>query len=619
VVPTLPPNQVREKLNEDDPMRSAMLAACLMTAAFAVSTDAIAADAPVIGRQIADFKLRDHWGKEHQLSQLGDRKAVVVVFLGTECPLARLYAPRLAELAKEYEPRGVAFLGVDSNQQDSIQELATFARVNALSFPLLKDVGNEVADQFGALRTPEVFVLDGQRTVRYWGRIDDQYGFQTGVGFQRPEPSRRDLAVAIDELLAGEPVSQPVTTAMGCHIGRIRLAKADSSVTYSNQIARILQNRCVECHRPGEVAPFALQQYDDVVGWGEMIREVVHEGRMPPWSASAESGPFVNDPQLTDEEKQLIDQWVENGCPQGSISDLPEPRQFIDGWNIPQPDQVVHMSAKPFNVPAEGVVEYQYFEADPRWTEDKWVKSAEARPGNRSVVHHIIVFIKPPGGRSRVALGPQGFGPTDLLAGFAPGSLPLHAYSGMARHVPAGSKLVFQMHYTPNGQAQQDRSYLGLIFADEKDVTHDVRSGFAANLAFKIPAGASNHQVTSSRKFRRDTLLLSMMPHMHLRGKSFHYEAIYPDGRRETLLDVPRYDFNWQLSYVFPEPKLLPKGTELHCTAHFDNSAANLANPDPTKTVTWGDQTWEEMMIGWFISADAEPIQSVADEKTAAR
>jgi peroxiredoxin len=556
---------------------------------------------------IADFSLRDTWGKPYRLQDFADKRVLVVAFIGTECPLARLYAPRLAELEREYASRGVAFLAIASNQQDSIAELQHYARTGGITFPVLKDVDAQVADQFDARRTPQVFILDSQRVIRYSGRIDDQYGYDKGVGFQRTRPSRRDLAEAIEAVLADQPVKNPTTEVIGCLIGRPKKPDAASPVTYSNQIARIFQRRCVECHRPGEIGPFPLLSYEDAAGWGEMIREVVDQERMPPWGASPKFGKFLNDARLSDEEKEQIHQWVDHGCPEGDPSQLPPPRQFATGWQNDTPDQVVYMSDTPFSIPAEGTVEYQYFEVDPGWKEDVWIKGAEARPGNRSVVHHIIVFIKPPGAGAGLFTQAGGVGPADLLSGYAPGMPPMRSYHGMGRKVKAGSKLVFQMHYTPNGAPTEDRSYLGLTYADPKEIRHDARSGFAAQVKLDIPPGAEDYVAHSKRKFRKESLLLSMMPHMHLRGKSFRYDLEYPDGRVETLLDVPRYDFNWQLVYVLEEPKRIPAGSTLRCEAHYDNSANNLANPDPSQRVHWGDQTWEEMMIGWFVAAELTP------------
>jgi peroxiredoxin len=553
-----------------------------------------------VGRTIADFQLADFRGKTWSLAEFKDKKIVVVAFLGTECPLMAHYGPRLAELAAKHDQDGVAFLGINANQQDSLSELAHFARTSKIDFPLLKDPGNKVADQFGAQRTPEVYVLDEQRVVRYHGRIDDQFTY----GIQRKQADETYLIGAIDSLLAGREIAKAAVEPIGCHIGRVLAARQESDVTYSNQIARILQDRCVECHRPGEIGPFSLTNYEEVVGWAGMIREVVREQRMPPWHASPEHGKFANDVRLTDEQKSLIDRWVAAGAPEGDPKDLPPPRKFVEGWRIGKPDQVVYMRDEPYTVPAKGEVRYQYFQVDPGFTEDKWVKAAECRPGNRAVVHHIIVYIKPPG-RGPEPREIEGVH-SEFLTATAPGALPMVLRPGMAKLVPAGSQFVFQMHYTPNGTAQEDRSCVGLVFADPQEVKHMVGTDKAANPRFRIPAGADNHKVEAEHDFGQDMLLISLFPHMHLRGKAFRYTAIYPDKSREVLLDVPRYDFNWQNGYELIEPKRMPAGTQLYCEAWFDNSAANLANPDPTQAVRWGDQTWEEMMIGYFDATPAD-------------
>lgn len=567
--------------------------------------------AGLVGRQIADFTLRDFRGKTHQLSDYSDRPWLVVAFLGTECPLAKLYAPRLEALSGEFGPRGVAFLGIDSNRQDSVTKMAAFARLHQIEFPLLKDPGNVVADVFGALRTPEVFVLDAERRVVYHGRVDDQFSFSSGVGYARNEAQNEDLRTALDELLAGRPVSQPQTEVKGCLIGRVKEPRADSEVTYSNQIARIFADRCVNCHRPGEIAPFPLLSYEDAAGWGDMIREVVHEQRMPPWHANPQYGHFLNDARLTAEELRLIDAWVDAGCPEGDPADLPPVPTFAEGWGIGTPDYVGTMS-HPFRVPAQGVVDYQNFVVDPGFTEDKWITAAEARPGNRSVVHHIIVFVRRPGERG----GFRGEAGGGFLVATAPGAKPVQYQPGYAKRVPAGSRLVFQMHYTPNGSEQFDQSSVGLVFADPETVTHEVQTSAAANMLFAIPPHDDNYLVRASRSFRRDTLLISLFPHAHLRGKSFRYVAEYPDGSSEILLDVPRYDFNWQNTYELAEPKLLPKGTRLRVAAYYDNSEHNLANPDPNRTVTFGQQTWDEMMIGFFDATLADGIDAEAATAT---
>ncbi len=552
---------------------------------------------PRVGRKIEDFTLRDFRGAEHSLSDYADAPVVVVAFLGTECPLAKLYAPRLASLADEFRDRHVQFLGIVSNSQDSVTEMEHYARVHGINFPLLKDAGNVIADRFRAIRTPEVFLLDSERRVRYWGRVDDQYGIgEDYANFARSEPRRRDLAVAIEEVLSGRQVSVPVTPATGCHIGRIREVDETSDVTWSRQISRLFQRHCQECHRPTQIAPFPLLTYEDTIGWGAMIQEVVRQRRMPPWHADPQYGEFVNEALLTDEEMALIDAWVEAGCPEGDPAELPPPRQFVEGWQIPHPDQVVYMSEKPFTVPAEGIVEYQWFEVDPGFTEDKWIKAVEARPGNPAVVHHVTVYYKPPFADWSLKLGAR----INLLGGYSPGKRPVNAPSwhNMARYVPAGSKFIFEMHYTPNGTEQQDRSSIALMFADPSEVEKQLSVVIVANTEFEIPPGDPNYRVDAWYEFDEDSYLYAMSPHMHLRGKSFLFEAIYPDGTKEILLRIPRFDFNWQTDYMLTDPKPMPEGTRMHCVAYYDNSEDNLSNPDPTVPVRWGDQTWDEMMIG---------------------
>ena len=323
---------------------SALGLSLVVLAALAAPVVLAAENNSSVGRQVDGFTLKDFRGAEHSLSDFADAPAVVVAFLGTECPLAKLYGPRLEQLWQKYREQGVAFVGINSNRQDSITEVAAHATKHGITFPMLKDVGNEVADAFGAERTPQMFVLDAEGVIRYQGRIDDQYGFDFGVGYQKPQLTRADLAEAIDELLAGKEVSVAHTEAKGCIIGRIRDADENSTVTYSQQIARIFQSRCLECHREGQVAPFSLESYDEVAGWGEMIREVIEEQRMPPWHANPAHGTFANDLRLSDEEREAVFTWVENGCPEGDPADLPEPRQWVEGWQLPeQPDLTAHM------------------------------------------------------------------------------------------------------------------------------------------------------------------------------------------------------------------------------------------------------------------------------------
>jgi hypothetical protein len=341
-----------------------------------------------------------------------------------------------------------------------------------------------------------------------------------------------------------------------------------------------------------------MSDYKEVAGWAETMLEVVDAGRMPPWFANPEHGKFTNDSRLSQGEKYLLRRWVEAGCPEGDPKDLPPLREFAEGWNIPEPDIVLPMASKPFRVPATGTVDYKHFVVDPGFTEDKWVVATEVRPGNRSVVHHVLVYVQTPD-QSVFKDAIKG----SLLGAYAPGAPGRALPAGTARRVPAGSKLVLQMHYTTNGYEQEDLSSLGLKFCDPKDVKQEIESGWATNFFLAIPPKAANHPITASFTFPDDRWLYQMTPHMHLRGKSFRYEARYPDGTKEVLLDVPEFDFNWQIDYVLDKPKFMPKGTVLFCEARYDNSAGNLANPDPNRWVTFGEQTWDEMMIGWFTAA----------------
>ncbi|OAI51550.1 hypothetical protein AYO44_17070, partial [Planctomycetaceae bacterium SCGC AG-212-F19] len=340
----------------------------------------------------------------------------------------------------------------------------------------------------------------------------------------------------------------------------------------------------------------ALLSYEDAAGWSAMIQEVVQEKRMPPWHADPQFGKFSNDRSLPKEDRETLLNWIAAGCPKGETKDMPPPREWPEGWRIGKPDMVLTMP-QPYDVPAQppkGGIPYQHFFIDPGFTEDRWVTRAEARAGAPEVVHHVIVFILTPG-----KFFNQNDPTNPVLCGTAPGDMPLVLPDGMAKRIPAGSKLVLQTHYTPNGRAQKDLSRIGIIFSPAPP-KHEVRSIPVTNPIFRIPPGDDNFKHEANYTLRRDALAINFMPHMHLRGKDFLYEAVYPDGKAETLLSVPNYNFNWQSVYRLVEPKPLPKGTRIHAVAHFDNSAKNPNNPDPTKAVFWGDQTWEEMMIGWF-------------------
>jgi hypothetical protein len=393
---------------------------------------------------------------------------------------------------------------------------------------------------------------------------------------------------------------------VGCVIGLPREADPDAAVTYSEHVAPILEKHCVECHREGEIGPFALRDYDEVAGWADMIAEVVRDQRMPPWHADPAHGEFANARRLTAAEKQSLYDWAKAGAPAGDLAKLPPQRQFVYGWRLPrEPDMVIAMRDEPYRVAAQGVIDYQYFVVDPGFTEEKWVQAADITPGDASVVHHVIVFVSPPASEAGQGLG--------WMGAYVPGQSSMILSEGRGRRVPAGSKFIFQMHYTPTGVEAEDRTQMGLVFADPATITEEVVTLEAANHKFEIPPGDPDYHVSASRdSFPPHAQLIGVSPHMHFRGKSFLVKSSQPGGAEDVLLNVPRYDFNWQTFYEFAQPIAIPAGYRIDCEATFDNSADNPANPDPTATVRWGDQSFEEMMIGFF--EIAAPVGSLRPE-----
>jgi len=378
----------------------------------------------------------------------------------------------------------------------------------------------------------------------------------------------------------------------------------ENNVTFTKDVAPIFYKNCTGCHRPGEIAPMSLLTYNDARPWAKSIREKVANRDMPPWHADPKYGEWRNDRRISQEAINTILAWVNNGAKEGDPKDLPPMPEYTPGWKIGKPDQT--FSAPEQSVPAEGVVDYQYLSVPTNFKEDRWITSAEIRSSAHTVVHHVIVFVQEPGATSRL----QG----KLLVGFAPGEDPAVFRAGFGRKIPAGSNLLFQIHYTPNGTAMKDTTTVGLIYA-KTPVEHTVVTRPVLQTAFEIPAGHPNYEVKSSFTFNESAQLYSFMPHMHLRGKDFEYKATFPDGTSKILLSVPRYDFSWQTYYVLKDPIAVPKGTRIDCVAHFDNSTNNKYNPDATKAVRWGDQTWEEMMIGWMSFVyDSPPPPTKATE-----
>jgi thiol-disulfide isomerase/thioredoxin len=543
-----------------------------------------------IGEKIGNSNsLRDLRGNRRSLNNFAGNKALVLVFLGTDCPISKSYIPSLIELEKNYRPKQVQFLAVYPNEQEDLDQLASHAYDMGVPFLVVKDSGHRLAALVGAKRVPTVAVLDGDSKLRYRGRIDDRYGASS----RRQEASRADLSLALDEVLAGKQVTVAETEVDGCLLQTVRKQPTRTDVTYAKDVAPIIQNRCQACHRDGQGAPFTLLSFDDAVQHAEMIREVITERRMPPWQADSRYGHFSNDRRLTRDELDTFTAWLDSGLKHGDAKDLPKPKEWPVGWSYGKPDMVLSMP-EDFTVPADGVVPYQNWIIETNFKEDRWVKAAEGRPGTPSVVHHLVVYIMKEGQRGPIAAD----GSFGILVGWAPGDLGLMCPPDTALRIPKGAKLRFEMHYTPCGKATKDRSSVGIIFADKPPKNELLLSEFA-NTYFEVPANSENFKAEAAFRFRDDARIVSFAPHMHWRGKDYHYEVIYPDGKKETLLSVPRWDFNWQNVYRFEEPLKMPKGAMLHSVAHWDNSAANPLNPDPKKSAKFGLQTWEEMMVGF--------------------
>ena len=387
----------------------------------------------------------------------------------------------------------------------------------------------------------------------------------------------------------------------------VQTPAAAATPTFSKDVAPILYKSCVECHRPGAIAPMSLITYDDARPWARAVKQKVMAREMPPWGADPGIGRFANDPSLTAAQIATIAAWVDGGAPEGNRADLPTPPTFTEGWAMGKPDLIFEM-VEPFHIPADGTVPYSYVTIPTHLDHDIWIRGLEFKTTDRRVLHHIIGDLvegnagptpKPSVTRDRSRKEIGGFG------GYVPGRLDNMFDEGVARKIPAGADIVLQMHYTTIGQVVDDKLQIGVLLAKEPPTKLRVAGGGQMpNRTFTIPPGDPNFEVTAKQTIAKDTYLSTLYPHMHVRGKDATYKVLYPDGREEVLLRVPKYDFNWQLTYTLAEPKFLPAGSTLMIVAHYDNSPANRFNPDPAAAVKWGEQTWEEMLIGYYGTID---------------
>jgi mono/diheme cytochrome c family protein/peroxiredoxin len=551
------------------------------------------------GDRVDNFRLLDHTGASHELYYLSDAKAVVLMVHGNGCGIVRQGVPALKEVRERYRGQGVEFLLLNSNLHDSRDAIAREASEFGIDFPVLVDDTQLIGESLDVTRTAEVLVIDpADWKLAYRGPIDDRLAY----GARKPAARTHYLVEALDSVLAGRRVAAARVEAMGCLVNFPERERRESHarISYPERIAPLLIEKCVACHREGGAGPWAMTGYDKVRGFAPMIREVVRTRRMPPWHADPHYGSFVGDRSLSNEQTRTLVHWVEAGAPRG---DGPDPLSALDRtwseWTLGKPDLVVEVPA--YEVPAAGVVAYQYPYADNPLGRDVWIRAIEILPGDRSVVHHVLAGIDDPHNGERQQIR----GKIGELGGYAPGKNAAFYPPDTGILLRKEARFRFQMHYTPNGKPVRDVTRVGYYFHD-KPPKHSLEMSMILDASLEIPAHAKSHSQSLEQLFDKDVMLYSLLPHAHLRGKAAKFTAHYPDGRREILLSVPRYDFNWQPLYVLNPSKFIPAGTRIVLDMTWDNSSQNPANPDPNQIVRWGDQTWEEMNVGWFRFREAD-------------
>lgn len=531
--------------------------------------------------------------------------AVALVFYSSECPISNAYSPALNRLRNEFPAARMNLVGVCVDPDLSAADVAAHARDFGLTLAVVHDPKGRLAARLGAKVTPEAFVLDDRGRVRYHGRIDDQFAARQK---RNANSDTHELRDAIAAVLAGKDVAVDHVDAVGCPIPR---PPGDARTpTYSGDVARILQANCLECHRRGQVGPFALETYEQARKRADDIANVVDDRKMPPWKPDPHVGPqFKNDRSLSADEIATLVAWAAAKAPQGDPAQLPPPVTFADEWSLGTPDLVVEL-AEDFAIPASGGDIYRCFVVPTNLPNDVYVGAIEYRPGNRRVVHHMLTYVDTSGqARKKDAADPgQGYscfsGPGieihGDLGGWAPGNEPSRLPEGVGRALPRGADIVIQLHYHPSGKPETDRSRIGLYFT-KSPVRQTLHWNAALKHDLKIPPGASNFRAEAAWPVPVDVEAWAVTPHMHLLGKDMMMSLKFPDGHTQDLIKVNDWDFGWQNTYYFEKPITLPKGTVLKVVAHFDNSADNPRNPnDPPKLVEWGEATTDEMCIGFI-------------------
>ncbi len=555
-----------------------------------------------IGKRIADLAFAEVDGSKGRLSDYADRKALVITMRQVGCPVSERYSPRLARLEKEFGQRGVSFLFVNADTYLSPEEVRGEVETHGFVGRYVHDKDELFVETLGADTTTTVFVLDASRTLRYRGAIDDQIARGTTL----PEPSQRYLRNALESVLANTPVAIAATSAPGCALGAEITPKLSvpKDVTYHADVARILQSSCVECHRKGGAAPFSLDGFKNAHKRRRMMRIVVRDEIMPPWLADEGTGPWLNERRLSESDRDTLLAWVENGAPEGDPADGPVPIAWQEGWVIGKPDYVFQLYEEK-TIPADGVIEWDPILADVEVPYDMWVQGLQVLPTDPEVVHHATVTFLPPRDYGKTTVDAlmarllpwtKRYEGWQFLFGYLPGKGPRKYADDVARFLPKGSKIKFDMHYTPKGRETRDRTRLGVTLAKEPP-QFAAQTRMIRNWKVRIPPHGKDVQFTQVYTLPNDVLLRSLVPHMHYRGHIFHADLLRPDGTEETLIRIPEWNPDWQFSYVFREPPYAPKGSKIRITGWFDNTADNPFNPDPTQWVEDGPQIWEEMLM----------------------
>ncbi len=543
------------------------------------------------------FDLHDAEGGRHTGAEVRGAKATVFAFIAPDCPISNGYAPELARIYADYAPRGVRFFAVHSNPAVTAAAARRHAHEFSIPFPVLLDPAQTLARKTGATTTLEVAVVSPQGSVLYRGRVDDRVA---GIGAARPAAGRRDLRIALDEILDGRPVSQPFTKAFGCAIPFGRYATM-GPVTFARDVAPILYRHCAGCHRADGVAPFPLLTYRQTAPRAGLIATVTASRYMPPWLPAAGYGEFQGARRLSTAEIDTLRRWAEAGAPQGDPGQAPAPPDFPEGWQLGKPDLVVEMS-RGFEVPAEGPDRYQCFAIPLGLERDRYVRAIEIRPGNRKVVHHAVLFQDITGSARRrdtgdgyECFGTPGFLPVHGLGGWTPGGLPTRMPPGISLVLYKGADLVVQVHYHPSGKPELDRTRVALYFTDRPPKLHILDVPLTSN-RIDIPPGARAYKVADHFTLPVDVEVLGIIPHAHYICKDMKGWAVLPDGRRQWLLWIRDWNFNWQEQYRYVSPILLPADTRVEMEFTYDNSEANVRNPNrPPKQVSWGPGTTDEM------------------------